>query len=60
MMELASHSIFLLTIRYLNLIPNFSSQLMNDAFLPLELVLVVTVVAWVEFGLSAVIKIWSL
>ena len=60
MMELASHSIFLLTIRYLNLIPNFSSQLMNDAFLPLELVLDVTVVACVEFGLPAVIKIWSL
>ena len=57
MMELASHSIFLLTIRYLNLIPHFSSQLMNDAFLPLELVLVVTVVACVEFGLPAVIKI---
>ena len=57
MMELASHSIFLLTIRYLNLISNFSSQLMNDAFLPLGLVLVVTVVACVEFGLPAVIKI---
>ena len=57
MMELALHSIFLLTVRYLNLISNFSSQLMNDAFLPLGLVLVVTVVACVEFGLPAVIKI---
>lgn len=60
----ASHSIFSLTIRYLNLIFNFHPSCMNDAILPLEAGSLepelVMVEACVEFDLPAIMKMGSL